>query len=68
MGREAHPRRFRSEASAQTGEKDPSLETLFQVLVESVEVSALGWGCERWSPWARPLAGERMLFVTCTYN
>ncbi len=44
------PARFGAEARAQTGEADPTFTTLFHALVESVEVTALRWGCERWEP------------------
>ena len=42
--------RFESEAAAQTGRSELQLPELFDVLVESVEVTALQRGCERWEP------------------
>jgi SAM-dependent methyltransferase len=42
--------RFQSEAKAQTGSSELRLPELFDVLVESVEVTALQRGCERWEP------------------
>jgi hypothetical protein len=44
------PQRFCAEAAAQTGSETPSLPELFNVLSESVEVTALQRGCERWEP------------------
>lgn len=46
----AMPERFQFEAAAQTGVAEPGLSELFDVLVESVEVTALQRGCERWEP------------------
>ena len=48
--RAAFPRRFESEATHQTGEPRPRPATLFEVLLESVEVTALQRGCQRWTP------------------
>jgi 5-methylcytosine-specific restriction endonuclease McrA len=48
--REAFPHRFVAEARAQLGAMDPSLEHLFDFLLEAVEVTALQRGCERWAP------------------
>ena len=44
------PERFRAEATAQTGTKTLQLPELFDVLTESVELTALQRGCERWEP------------------
>ena len=44
------PERFQSEAAAQTGSSELRLPELFDVLAESVEVTALQRGCERWEP------------------
>ena len=44
------PERFQSEAATQTGSSKLRLPELFDVLAESVEVTALQRGCERWEP------------------
>lgn len=49
-GRARFPKRFEREAAAQTGEAHPKLATLFDSLVESVEVTSLQRACARWSP------------------
>lgn len=48
--REAFPHRFAAEARAQLGAAEPSLDHLFDFLLEAVEVTALQRGCERWAP------------------
>ena len=46
---EARPQRFSREAAAQVGTSAPTLTALFDALMESVEVTALQRGVERWS-------------------
>jgi hypothetical protein len=48
--REAYPERFSSEARALTGARRWDVGVLFDVLVESVEVTALQRACRRWVP------------------
>ncbi len=50
LTRSALPRRFLAEAAAQTGQADPTPTSLFDVLLESVEVTALQRGTDRWAP------------------
>ena len=50
LTRAALPHRFLAEAAAQTGRADPTLASLFDVLLESVEITALQRGAERWAP------------------
>jgi hypothetical protein len=45
-----YPRRFESEAGAQTGHGGADLGRLFDGLVESVETTALQRACPRWRP------------------
>lgn len=44
----ARPQRFGREAAAQVGTSSPTLKDLFDALMESVEVTALQRGVERW--------------------
>lgn len=46
----AYPQRFALDANRLTGQDSPDLDALFDALVESIEVTALQRGCERWAP------------------
>lgn len=46
----AMPERFRAEADAQSGKPAVQLHELYDVMMESVEITALQRGCPRWEP------------------
>lgn len=46
----AMPERFRAEAAAQSGNPAVQLSELYDVMMESVEITALQRGCQRWEP------------------
>ncbi len=48
--RTRYPKRFDREARTQTGESQPRLDTLFERLLESVEITSLQRACQRWEP------------------
>ncbi len=48
--RRANPVRFENEVNRLSGTKTPDLSQSFNVVVESVEVTALQRGCLRWEP------------------
>lgn len=50
VARAERPQRFQAEVRALTGQDDPVFEEVFRVLLESVEVTALQRGAERWEP------------------
>ncbi len=50
LARTQRPQRFEREAAGLTGVAQPSLDVLFDAMVEAVEVTALQRGAERWAP------------------
>ena len=50
LTRTGHRRRFEHEAAILVGTPKPSLNRIYHALTESVEITAMQRGCERWEP------------------